>query len=124
MRIPLLVKLGEPVDRTLCEVAPLPQVQVTVSPARMVTLLGVKKLSPTVTSAVPSGVDAIAVNVSGEPVAPSRIAVAVWGPTLVPSVHVVLAMPLASVTAVAGFTAAPSSSVSQVTFDPGKGSPP
>src|SRR2546425_3100373 len=85
---------------TLCETSPLAPVQVTLPPAAMVTLVGLKLFPPcpTVTLAVRGAVVAVAVNTTGEPVSPLTSAVSVFVPPLGPSVRGTQAPPLLPVT--------------------------
>src|SRR3989442_907752 len=98
--IPLLVKLGDPVDCTLCE--PPAQLHVTVPPTAIVSTAGfelrlpslLKRMAaPTVTLAVVGIGWAVALNVRGEPVRPAWVAVIMIGPAVPPSVTVVWAVP-------------------------------
>jgi hypothetical protein len=63
------------------------------------------------------------VKVTGEPAAPLNVALAVCEPETVPSVHPVLAMPFASVTADGGLSEAPAVAVAQVTVEPAEAVP-
>src|SRR3989442_12924483 len=111
--IPLLVKLGDPVDCTLCE--PPHAVHGTVPPPAIVSTAGfelrlpslLKRMAaPTVTLAVVGIGWAVALNVRGEPVRPAWVAVIVIGPAVPPSVTVVWAVPLALLSALVGLTLA------------------
>ena len=68
--------------------------------------------------------DAVAENVTGEPVAPLSVAWAAWVPASVPRVHVVLAIPSASEGADGGSTDPPAAEVDQETVTPEDGVPP
>ena len=104
----LFVKLGDPVDSTLC--VPPAHVHVTVPPAAMVSTAGfealfrllVKKKLPSWTAALVAAVVTVAWNVTGEPVSPALVAVIVTGPAVAPSVSVVRATPEASLVALVG----------------------
>src|SRR2546425_144111 len=109
----LLVKLGDPVDSTLCE--PPAQLHVTVPPTAIVSTAGfelrlrslLKRIAaPTVVLAVVGIAWAVALNVRGEPVRPAWVAVIVIGPAVPPSVTVVWAVPLALLSALVGLTPA------------------
>src|SRR3989441_7973826 len=111
--IPLRVKLGDPVDCTLCE--PPAQLHVTVPPTAIVSTAGfelrlpslLKRMAaPTVTLAVVGIGWAGALNVRGEPVRPAWVAVIVMRPAVPPSVTVVWAGPLALLIALMGLTPA------------------
>ncbi len=139
--IALLVKLGEPVDRTLWLTVPVAvQVQVTVPLTATVSTAGSevrlrslrKKLFPTVTATVDGGPGggggdggsaavAVAVNSTGEPVAPTTSAWASCEPTVEPSVQVAALIPSAFVCPDLG--AREPSSVDQVTVTPDSGTP-
>jgi hypothetical protein len=67
---------------------------------------------------------AVAVNVTGDPVAPLNVALAVCEPETVPSVQALAATPFASVTADVGFREAPAVPVDQVTVEPAAAVPP
>src|SRR3989442_14065537 len=90
--IPLLVKLGDPVDCTLCE--PPAQLHVTVPPTAIVSTAGfelrlrslLKRIAaPTVALAVVGIAWAVALNVRGEPVRPAWVAGIAVGPAVPPS---------------------------------------
>ena len=66
---------------------------------------------------------AVAVKPTGEPVAPLRVAVADCCPDVWPSVHVVVAMPVASVTDFGGFTEEPAPTAAHATESPATGAP-
>ncbi len=67
---------------------------------------------------------AVAVKVTGDPVAPLKVAVAVWVPAVWPNVQVALDIPMASVAPeFAGLTAAPVPEVAHVTVVPTCGVP-
>src|SRR2546425_13364450 len=111
--IPLLVKLGDPVDCTLCE--PPAQLHVTVPPTAIVSTAGfelrlpslLKRMAaPTVTLAVVGIGWAVALNVRGEPVRPAGVAVIVIRPAGPPSGTGVCAVPLALLIALMGLTLA------------------
>jgi hypothetical protein len=102
---------------TLCETPPLAQVQVTLPPAAIVTLVGLKLFPPlpTVTLAESGAVTAVAVNTTGDPASPFTFAVSVWVPALGPSVRVTEATPVPSVTGDMDETAPPPFPTTQVT---------
>jgi hypothetical protein len=106
---------------TLCEMSPLAQVQVTLPPAAMVTLVGLKLLPPcpTVTLALSGAVTAVAENATGDPVSPVTFAVSVWVPALGPSVRVTDATPVLPVTGDVDDTDPPPLPTTQVTEIPG-----
>src|SRR2546426_11625344 len=123
--IPLLVKLGDPVDCTLCE--PPAQLHVTVPPTAIVSTAGfelrlpslLKRMAaPTVTLAVVGIGWAVALNLRGEPVRPAWVAVIMIGPAVPPSVTVVWAEPLALLIALLGLTLAEPLVTSQPTAIP------
>jgi hypothetical protein len=67
---------------------------------------------------------AVAVKVTGDPVAPLNVALAVCEPETVPSVQALAATPFASLTADVGFREAPAAPVDQVTVEPAAAVPP
>jgi hypothetical protein len=114
----LLVKLVLPVESTLCSVAPVfTQVQVTVPFTATVSTAGFrvafrllwKKMFPRVTATVAGGGGgggptdvAVALNETGDPVAPWTAASAVCAPASGPRVQLAAPMPAASVAPEAG----------------------
>ena len=111
--VALLVKLGEPSDRTLCSVKPvMPQVQVTEPPTEIVSTAGLvllfrsltKKILPKRTSAWVGIATAVALNVKGEPVSPSAVAVIVRGPAVPPRMTSTDEIPPGPVTSASGVT--------------------
>jgi hypothetical protein len=104
---------------TLCWTVPLAQVQVTLPPAAMVTLDGLKLLppDPTVTLAVSGAVTAVAVNPMG--VSGFTFAVSVFVPALGPRVRVTEATPLLPVIGDIDETDPPPVPTTQVTETPG-----
>jgi hypothetical protein len=119
VRMALLVKLGAPVDSTLCGTAPVElQVHRTRVPAVIVTPVGAKKLFPTLTSTVGGGGGfPVAVNPTGEPVRPATWPWAPWAPTVAPSVQTVVA-PDVSVIELVGEVAPPPLVTTQPTVTP------
>src|SRR3954454_5502563 len=125
----LLVKLGDPVDWTLCPIDPEAQVQVTFPPTATVSTAGlcvvlwllVKTIpGPTVTFAVVgiAGASvAVSLNVSGDPSRPSAVAVTVTGPSAPPIVTVTAEIPASSVGTLGADVVAPVAA--QATFTPG-----
>src|SRR5689334_12677874 len=108
---------------TLCEIEPAAQVQVTVPPTAMVTLVGANAMfGPTVIPAVIGGTVAVLVNVTGEPVRVAR-AVSVWVPELSPSVRTVAAMPSAPLAGAVSETEPPPVPATQCTVKPPTGFP-
>jgi hypothetical protein len=66
---------------------------------------------------------AVAVKVTGDPVAPLRVALAAWAPDPVPRVHEVLAIPFASVVEDAGLSEPLAALVLHATVEVEEGTP-